>query len=365
MREGGSVLADSFDYNERSRPARVDAVRRSLSKNPKPTKAQMSAMADYILCVSDRGSTPYERKQEYPVLTRNRCVTIAKREMPVGSVSAEGMSSDDTLSSLSSDMPPDPASVKRRSNIESQEADAMRESIDSLKAQADRASGKRRFELKRQVISQYRDLVVAGESSNPTPAPVARASLPPDAPGLLDDDVVVDPVTLLPHGRRGITMCDERCVLALMRDYTTLKALSNGDARSDVSALLVDLEEAVDALYRNDEPMRLMVELKLRNATDADVAKVIGERLGVHRSASYWGARWSVHVPRAIADRARRLWLLRHWDRWKICTRCGRALPAHPMWFTRNSSKDGYYSRCKECRTAVRKEREDADRRGV
>ena len=66
MREGGSVLADSFDYNERSRPARVDAVRRSLSKNPKPTKAQMSAMADYILCVSDRGSTPYERKQEYP-----------------------------------------------------------------------------------------------------------------------------------------------------------------------------------------------------------------------------------------------------------------------------------------------------------
>lgn len=359
-------MADSFDYNERSRPARVDAVRRSLSKNPKPTKAQMSAMADYILCVSDRGSTPYERKQEYPVLTRNRCVTIAKREMPVGSVSAEGMSSDDTLSSLSSDMPPDSATVgKRQSNVQSQEADAMRRSIDSLKAQADRASGKRRFELKRQVISQYRDLVVAGESSNPTPAPVARASLPPDAPGLLDDDVVVDPVTLLPHGRRGITMCDERCVLALMRDYTALKALSNGDARSDVSALLVDLEEAVDALYGDDEPMRLMVELKLKNATDADVAKVIGERLGVHRSASYWGARWSVHVPKAVADRARRLWLLRHWDRWKICTRCGRALPAHPMWFTRNSSKDGYYSRCKECRTAVRKEREDADRRGV
>nr|DAL50622.1 MAG TPA_asm: restriction endonuclease [Caudoviricetes sp.] len=241
----------------------------------------------------------------------------------------------------------------------------MRESIDSLKAQADRATGKRRFELKKQVISQYRDLVVAGESSNPTPAPVARASMPPDAPGLLDDEIVVDPVTLLPHGRRGLTMCDERCVLALMRDYVALKALSNGDARSDVSALLADLEEAVDALYRDDAPMRLMVELKLGNATDADVAQAIGERLGVHRSASYWGARWSIHVPRAVADRARRLWLLRHWDKWKICTRCGRALPAHPMWFTKNSSRDGYYSRCKECRTAVRKEREDADRRGV
>ena len=36
---------------------------------------------------------------------------------------------------------------------------------------------------------------------------------------------------------------------------------------------------------------------------------------------------------------------------WKICKTCGRKLLAHPLFFHKNTSKDGFYSKCRDCRS--------------
>lgn len=350
-------MPDVFDFKESDPKARRRAVEDSLSDNPRPSRAQLSAMADYMLFVSDPGSTTAERREEYPLLTRNRQSTIAKREVQAESVSADGMSSEDTLSALSSDMPSTALGV-RRGELPELDDWRMRENAEaarSLSRQAESATGKRRFELKRQVISKYREKTAIRESVSPAIPPVPRSVLPPDAPGLLDDDVVLDPATQMPRGRRGLTMCDMPMVRALLDDYAQLKVLSQGDSRSDVAALLADLEESLDAVFCDDPVMAEFVRLKLGGMSDGDACDVMAERTGVHRSERYWESRWRVNVPRAVCTRAQRLWLLRHWGKWKVCTMCGRALPAHPAWFTRNTSKDGFYSRCKDCRTKTRK----------
>lgn len=346
-------MPDSFDYSERDQVARVEAVREALD-GARPSRAQLSAMADYVLFASDSGSTMAERRREYPILTRNRSATISKREVSAESMRVEGMPVEDTLSSLVSDAPPESLGPRRQVPVGECGPDwrvaENGRTVDSLKRQADNADGRRRFELKRQVISTYRERAAIRESAFPTIPVVSRSSCPPGSPSPLTDDVVLDPVTLVPRGRRGLTMCDEACVRALLSDYRALSELSAGDGRSDVAAMLADLDEALEALYGGDEVMRALISLKMDRCSDADVAEEMAARLGVHRTERYWGQQWRLYVPRAVCDRARRLWLLRHWGRWKICRGCGRALPAHPMWFTRNTSRDGFYSRCKDCR---------------
>lgn len=44
----------------------------------------------------------------------------------------------------------------------------------------------------------------------------------------------------------------------------------------------------------------------------------------------------------------------------KKCSRCGRSLPAHPLYFSRNAARaDGYSSTCKQC------DKENRIKRGV
>lgn len=349
----------SFDFGEPDPRVRREAVGESLRRDPRPTRAQMSAMADYMLFVSDPGSTLRERSEEYPVLTRNREATIARREVGAGALAprcgSDQPSVEEALSSLGRNVPsmgvggsrtPDPSDWRMADN---------EEAVASLLAQADRAGGKRRFELRRQVIAKYRERSAIAESAAPAIPSVSRSLAPPDSPVGVDDEVVVDPVTLMPGGRRGLTMCDEPCVRALMRDYPALKALCEGDARSDVAAMLVDLEDGLSSACAGDPVLERFAGLMLEGRTVASAAREMGG-LGVHRSEQYWAAQWGQRLPRAVADGARRRWLLRNWGKRKVCTMCGRELPAHPLWFTRNTSRDGYYSRCKECRTRVRRE---------
>lgn len=349
----------SFDFKESDPLVRREAVEGSLRRDPKPTRAQMSAMADYLLFVSDPGSTLRERSEEYPVLTRNREATIARREVGAGALAPRGgadqPSVEEALSSLGRNVPSTGAGCPRPPIPSDWRMADNEEAVASLLAQADRAGGKRRFELRRQVIAKYRERSAIAESAAPAIPSVSRSLVPPDSPVGVEDEVVVDPDTLMPGGRRGLTMCDEQCVRALMRDYPALKALCEGDARSDVAAMLVDLEGGLASACAGDPVLSGFASLMLGGSTVASAAREMGER-GVHRSEQYWAAQWGQRLPRAVADGARRRWLLRNWGKRKVCTMCGRELPAHPLWFTRNTSRDGYYSRCKECRTRVRRE---------
>lgn len=353
----------SFDFKEPDPLVRREAVEGSLRRDPRPTRAQMSAMADYLLFVSDPGSTLRERSEEYPVLTRNREATIARREVGAGALAPRGGSDqpsvEEALSSLGRNVPSTGVGAPRSPSPSDWRMADNEEAVASLLAQADRAGGKRRFELRRQVIAKYRERSAIAESASPAIPSVSRSLVPPDSPVCLDDEVGIDPVTLAPRGRRGLTMCDEPCVRALMRDYPALRALCEGDARSDVAAMLADLEEALSAVCAGDAVLSEFVSLMLEGRTVASATAEMGAR-GVHRSGQYWAAQWGQRLPRAVADRARRVWLLRNWGKRKVCTMCGRELPAHPMWFTRNTSRDGYYSRCKECRTRVRREGDDS-----
>jgi hypothetical protein len=67
---------------------------------------------------------------------------------------------------------------------------------------------------------------------------------------------------------------------------------------------------------------------------------------------------WRNKIPKLISDYAKEEYLIWHYTieeegTWKKCSCCGKKKLAHNYFFSRNkTSKDGFYSICKECRKA-------------
>lgn len=356
-------MQNTLDFSISDQRGRVREVDSILSESPRQTKSQLSALADYILKVSDPGTTQEERGAEYPIVTDNRKLTIRRRELSAESMVVPGTTSEEVLSGLTADpsssrldcpraYSPDVTDWRVRDN---------ERAIESLNRQAERATGKRRFDLKKQVITKYQERRAIQDSILQATPSISRSVSSPAPPPSVKDRVVVEPGTLLPRGERGLTMCDEGCVRALLSNYGELRLLCQGDARSDVAAMLIDLDEALGALTDGDQSLARFVELKLSGSSDEDVAAVMAQEFGQVKSPNSWKVAWNRTLPRLVADRARRNWVLRNWGAWKRCRGCGRSLPAHPLFFTKNTSPDGFYSRCKECRAAKRRKERASD----
>lgn len=80
-------------------------------------------------------------------------------------------------------------------------------------------------------------------------------------------------------------------------------------------------------------------------------------------SIEYLSQIWTKKIPVLIADEAKRQWLDWYYlerakGTYKRCSRCHEIKLAHPFYFHKNkTSKDGFYSICKECRANSAKEK--------
>ena len=86
------------------------------------------------------------------------------------------------------------------------------------------------------------------------------------------------------------------------------------------------------------------------------------EDYGIKHSVEYISSLWRNKIPKMIAETAANEWLEWHFTfeekgNWKKCSRCGQVKLAHNHFFSKNStSKDHFYSICKECRNKKNKE---------
>jgi hypothetical protein len=82
---------------------------------------------------------------------------------------------------------------------------------------------------------------------------------------------------------------------------------------------------------------------------------------GIKHSVEYISSLWRNKIPKLIASEAEdRLldwyFLNEMKGKYKKCSRCGEVKLAHNKYFSKNkTSKDGFYSICKNCRNAKAK----------
>ena len=125
--------------------------------------------------------------------------------------------------------------------------------------------------------------------------------------------------------------------------------------------MIYDFENLCDkALAKYPLYMRI-VEYKIDGKPNTEIQLLLQQEFGIKHSMEYISSLWRNKIPKLIADTAEDEWLTWHFTVeepgvFKKCSRCGQIKLAHNKYFSKNkTSKDGFYSICKECRNAKSK----------
>ena len=106
----------------------------------------------------------------------------------------------------------------------------------------------------------------------------------------------------------------------------------------------------------NKPILKTLIEAKIQELSNVEVQERIKEKCVQTHSLEYISGLWRKKIPAIIASAAEDNYLEYYYTevekgKWKRCSRCGQIKLAHNKYFSRNgTSKDSYYSICKECR---------------
>lgn len=353
-----------LDYKLKTVEERKRLVDEIVASGEPLSQQQLGYMADYLLFVMDGGgNTVREKRRPYSIVTKNRDVTVSKRQVSFEDTVSRLQNGEDGLYSMIID--DKDVIMDMREPISQEDIDTipgMRENvevIEALKRQFERATGKRKYSLKRQIISKYQEMYTLktsflGVSSKARINTQVRsmAHMPIPEHIYLDENDV-------PRSDGFISLIKPEHVSFLLKYYQLLKQESWEDLNSDMRWLLIDLEDTVvRALLPQNEILYDLLVWEIDGNTGAEIAEKMADKYGVFHSEQYFSTLWCKKIPKMVAEQAQKDWLVWHWRyedtenaRWKTCNTCGQTKPAHYLYFHKNTSKDGFYSKCRECRS--------------
>lgn len=140
-------------------------------------------------------------------------------------------------------------------------------------------------------------------------------------------------------------------VYALMNHYLPLKEQLKEKLNTYGRTLVWDMERYLE--MANLSPIQKAIAIKTLEQKPRDqISSELLEEFGITYNVFYLSTLIANDIPKEIARTALKNRLLCETpkDELKVCKECGRALPRHPLFYTKNNGrKDGFQSRCREC----------------
>lgn len=159
---------------------------------------------------------------------------------------------------------------------------------------------------------------------------------------------------------KGFSLIDPKICEAILCNYSRLKQDSFDKFEGDTWYMIYDFENLVEkALEKYPLYMRLL-EYKIDGMQNLDIQTQLQLEFGIKHSVEYISSLWRNKIPKLIASAAEDEYLNWYYlnikkGKYKKCSRCGEIKLAHNKYFSKNkTSKDGFYSICKECRNKKR-----------
>lgn len=348
-----------LDYTIQSPQARNELVKKIIDQTPedKLTPKYLEMLSNYLIFAMDKE----ERKQKH-ILTDNRMVTVNKRETSFEGLVAKFENGEDGIYGLITN----DKNIIFTPKISITDADIeevpglreLRESIEQLEEAFKVATGKQKFLLKKTIIEQRKQqYMLKGSFYQPiTPMNITRGmnTVSLDEEIRLTDDGEID--------IKGFSFLNPDHVSAALCSYSKIKEEVWDKFTCDAYYMIIDLENLVDEVLEYDYPMYYdLIIYKIDGKTNEEIQELILRDYGVKHSPEYLSSLWRKKIPKILAEAAQKKWLYWHYTfevkgKWKKCSRCGQIKPAHNMFFSKNStSKDHFYSICKDCRNAKAK----------
>lgn len=298
-----------------------------------------------------------EEKKTKKILTENRMTTVNKRETSFEGLVAQLENGEDGIYNLITNNKQiifqPKVTITKKDLEEIPPLRDLRQAIESWEARLKTAEGKDRFIIKKALIEMRKDQYII---KNCFRQPVtlnkfikSNYSIPlEDKTCLFDDDGYPIP--------EGISLMDPKVCEAILCNYSRLKQESYDRFDGDTWYLVYDFELLCEkALEKYPLYMRL-VECKIDGMQNIDIQAQLQLEFGIKHSVEYISSLWRNKIPKLIASAAEDQYLDWYYlnkqkGKYKKCSRCGKIKLAHNKYFSKNkTSKDGFYSICKDCR---------------
>lgn len=352
-----------LDYTLKTTEERIAYVEKLLAEMSEPQikNQTLSFMSDYILFIADKDQTKKERAEEKPIITRNREMTVSKRQISYEEIVSNLEGGEDSLYSL---IRQDKNQLlDRKSKVTQEDIDnvpGLREQLDiieNLTKQFENAkNGAQKYSLKKQIIETWQQIYILKASfytapiTGQTPMQV-RTMAHMD----IDENIWLDENDN-PQSDSILTLINPAHVSFLLCYYPQLKEECWDDLDSDMHFLLMDLDDLASAALEENYPEYYdLLIWKIDGYTNEEIQQLMLDKHGAEHHATYYSNVWRKKIPQLISNEAKKQFLLWYFTNieygsWKKCNKCGEIKLAHSMFFAKNSSKDGWYSICKDCK---------------
>lgn len=352
-----------LDYSLKTTEERIALVNSIVEKNPNISDQQKGYLADYILFTADKNQTKREHKEEKPIVTKNREITVSKRQtsyeqlvssLEGGEDALFGLIRNDKNQLLDHKDPISDSDIRNIPGIKDQ-----LDIIDSLKQQFDKANGYAKYSLKRQIIETWQQIYILKASFKGIPAKGRTPAQVRNMAHIPLDEIITFDRDGMPQSTGMLTLFNPAHVSFLLCYYSALKTECWDDLYSDMHFLLLDLENLAEEAIKEEFPVLWDILIwKVDGLSNEEIQDRLQRENGIVHNEQYISTLWRKRIPKLISDKAKENYLMwyytnKAYGKWKTCNKCGQTKLAHLMFFSKNnSSQDGLYSVCKECRSA-------------
>lgn len=244
-------------------------------------------------------------------------------------------------------------SITKKDLEEIQPLRQLRDAIELWEEKLKTATGKDAYLIKKALIEMRKDQYVIKNAYRrpivPTKLTRSKSTIPlRDTTNKFDEEGYPIP--------EGVTLLNPQVCSAILCNYSKLKQDSWGYFDADLYYLMEDFDQVAEAALKDYPLYEKIVECKVDGLQNIQIQEILEQEFGIKHSLEYISSLWRKKIPKLIASEAEDQWLDQYYlgeekGKYKKCSRCGRIKLAHNKYFSKNkTSKDNFYSICKECR---------------
>lgn len=343
-----------LDYKLQTCAERADLVNQIIARTPAAalTNRYLEILGDYIM-----GAITKEEKRAHLYITDNRRMTIERRETSYEGLVEKFENGEDGIYNI---MRNDKnILLQQKQEITPEDIETvpglkeLRAAIDEIEAQSKAATGRRKYLLKKQLIEMRKDQYIL-KSSYKTPMTVTPSIIKGVNKIDLSEHRYMDE-NGNPQSTGLISFFNPAHIAAILSFYNALKIETRGKYQDDFYYLL---EAFDDLLWRALAPYPIytdIVKMKLAGASHNDIRLMLKEKYHQEHTVQFVSSLWCLKIPKVIAEYEQKKFLSWYYREnglpLKRCSCCKARKPANHHFFSRNkTSKDGFYSQCKQCR---------------
>lgn len=344
-----------LDYTIQDPLQRAQFVGQFIADLPKEqlTEKYIEILSDYIIFAMDKK----ERKEKY-ILTENRMITVNKRETSFQGLASKFENGEDGIYNLMIEdknvLLTPKISITQKDVEEIEPLRQLKEAIEMVREQEKKATGKRKFLLKKQLIEMCQDQYVIKSEYKP-PLKVANVVKSFVMADLSDDIEITADMEPVNHGL--LSFFEPKHISALLCNYSTLKEEAYSNFMTDCYYMMEDLDNLIERALKDKYPLYYdLLIYKIDGKSNAEIQEIIEQDYNIKHTVEYISALWRNKIPKLLAEQEKKDYLIwyysnKEYGKWKRCSKCGEYKLANNKFFSKNkTAKDGYYSICKECR---------------